>query len=1186
MSTRGKITEIYDLSAIEQQQDKVVAMLNSTIKAINEFPKAKIDLGGAGKTKEVIDGMNKINDITSKVSNSLNNTATAYDELIEKGKSAAQATGQSSTAYTENIKKMVEMKKRLSEVNSDLKKLTEFYNKGAGGDKITSEITKLVDEQNRLKLSIRDVTTGMNNQTKEITASKGSLVEMRAQLNQLNQLYDHLDQATREGSFGKNILSQIQQLDAGLKQAEGSTGRFQRNVGNYTSATTTLGKALNDVKNQIEEFTKSGKENAGVIDQLVKEEKLLQALLDNQAAGFASLAQEVKANEKALIDMKAAGLENSDAFKQMYEETAKAKDELQAFKKSLAARGDEGLFINAAAEAAQTLAGVYGIAQGAVALFGDENEELMKTMVKLQAVMTIVNGLQQISNVLKKESSLQTAINVGFQRIELAQTRLQTAAESKNIVVKYASIVAQKALNAVMALTPTGLLIAGLTAVGVAIVAFVSKTNQAEKAQKAFNLELENAIKLNDMQINAVKDSTDLIVAGLKSRYKTEKEIREAEIKGLDEQLRMAKALESAKEAQAEADRQRLRESKDSKEVERLQKSVEAFEQIQTKRQELEKSLEIARLNDAKATSDELIDIEKQTVNEKILSLNRQLDVSKKIIDNDEKTYQERKAALLKSANLEKQIAELQKQQVTNDPRTQQKDLIAAEQTYRDAILKIKQEAIEKNKALEKEEQKREKAAAFELAKVKIQASIDSNNDIVQNEESSSSDRLTALKKFYEENEKLIIAQRDFEIDNTTLLESEKVVIRKKAQNEILKNQKAFISQLYEISKQELLKQSKSFTDTQSEADSLAQVDLLQRIKKGLKTSNEFYSAFDKLKDKQISNQLEMEKASLEGQLIQNIRFGKDVTEIRSQIASKTLEIEQHQLSVEEKIMNERLGQLQKYSDMAMSVFSTIGDIANISNEKEKNRIQEQIDLLEKKKATEIAVAQASVGTEEEKAAKIKIIEARAQVDREALEMRQRQLDQKRARFEKALNIASIIQETALAVVRALGMRPWTPANIALAAGIGALGAAKLAVAIATPIPKYRHGTEDHKGGLAIVGDGGKREVIQTPTGDRYITPDKPTLVSMPRRSKVFPDADSILEGLKFSAFKELPVHNITDKNYANEMSKALSVKLDQITYAVKAKKETHFKITHAGMNMSQRTLNNYIQWVNKNMQS
>ena len=80
MPTRGKITEIYDLSAIEQQQDKVVAMLNSTIKAINEFPKAKIDLGGAGKTKEVIDGMNKINDISSKVSNSLNNTAAAYDE--------------------------------------------------------------------------------------------------------------------------------------------------------------------------------------------------------------------------------------------------------------------------------------------------------------------------------------------------------------------------------------------------------------------------------------------------------------------------------------------------------------------------------------------------------------------------------------------------------------------------------------------------------------------------------------------------------------------------------------------------------------------------------------------------------------------------------------------------------------------------------------------------------------------------------------------------------------------------------------------------------------------------------------------------------------------------------------------------------------------------------------------------
>lgn len=1186
MPTRGRITEIYDLSSIEQQQDRVITMLNNTIKAINEFPKAKIELEGADKTKSVIDGLSRVQSVTERVSTSLRSTADAYDELINKGKEAAQATGQGSNAYTENIRKLLEMKKRLSEVNADMRNLTALYNKGVVNDQMVKEMSRFTDEQNRLKLSIRDVTTAMNNQVKEMAANSGSLVEMRAQLNQLNQVYDNLDKTTREGDIGKGLLKQIQDLDAALKQTEGSTGRFQRNVGNYTSATTTLGKALNDVKNQIEAFTKSGKANAGVIDQLVKEEKLLQALLDNQATGFASLAQEVKANEKALIDMKAAGLENSDAFKQMYEETAKAKDELQAFKKSLAARGDEGLFINAAAEAAQTLAGVYGIAQGAVALFGDENEELMKTMVKLQAVMTIVNGLQQISNVLKKESSLQTAINVGFQRIELAQTRLQTAAESKNIIVKYASIVAQKALNAVMALTPTGLLVAGIAGLGVALVAFISRTNEAEKAQKKFNMELDAAVKLSESQVGAVKEATDLTVAGLKSRYKSAKELREAEIKGLEEQLRMTKELENAKEEQDAANRQALRETTDAKEAERLQKSVDTFEGIQKKRAELEVQLERQRLENARATSDELLDIEKQTVEGRILALRRQLDASKEISSSEEETFEARKKALLQQATIEAQIARIQRQQVTDDPRTSQKDRLAAEQNYRDAILKIKKDTAKQTTALDKEEQKRERDAAFELAKVKIQSAIDANRQIVDNEESSSTDRLNALKKFYDDSNSLIIAQRDLELQDAKLLESEKIVIRRKAQEEIINNQRAFINELYEVSRQELLKQAKAFSDTQSVSDAQAQTELLKRIRSGAESMGEYYSKIDQMRDEQQANTLQMEKAALEGQLIQNIKFGKDVTEIRAQIAEKILEIEEHQFDVEKKKMEARMNMLQKYSDMALSVFSMLGDALNVSNEKEKNRIQDQIDLLEKKKATEIAVAEATILSEQDKAARIKIIEARAAVEREALEMRQRQIEQRAARFQKAITIAQIIQETALAVVRALGMKPFTPANIAMAAGIGALGAARLAIASATPIPRYEEGTESHPGGLAVVGDGGRKEVIETPSGKRYVTPDKATLVTMPKHSKVFPDADAVLDGLKWSAFKELPAMQINDKNYAREMSNVLSGKLDKLTMAVKSKRETHFKVTHAGMSMNQRALNNYITWVNNNMQS
>jgi hypothetical protein len=87
---------------------------------------------------------------------------------------------------------------------------------------------------------------------------------------------------------------------------------------------------------------------------------------------------------------------------------------------------------------------------------------------------------------------------------------------------------------------------------------------------------------------------------------------------------------------------------------------------------------------------------------------------------------------------------------------------------------------------------------------------------------------------------------------------------------------------------------------------------------------------------------------------------------------------------------------------------------------------------------------------------------------------------------------------TALAVTKSLP-------NIVLAALVGAMGAVQLATIIAQPIPKYAKGTKSHKGGLAIVGDGGKREGVITDKG-MWVTPDVPTLVDLPKGTVVIPD--------------------------------------------------------------------------------
>lgn len=116
------------------------------------------------------------------------------------------------------------------------------------------------------------------------------------------------------------------------------------------------------------------------------------------------------------------------------------------------------------------------------------------------------------------------------------------------------------------------------------------------------------------------------------------------------------------------------------------------------------------------------------------------------------------------------------------------------------------------------------------------------------------------------------------------------------------------------------------------------------------------------------------------------------------------------------------------------------------------------------------------------------------------LEKQKAEIQQKQAKWDKANSIIQATIATSLAVTKALP-------NFVIAAVVSAMGAAQIAMIAAQPIPKYAKGTKDksHPGGLAIVGDGGKREVILTDSG-AYITPSVPTLVDMPKHAEVIPD--------------------------------------------------------------------------------
>jgi len=126
--------------------------------------------------------------------------------------------------------------------------------------------------------------------------------------------------------------------------------------------------------------------------------------------------------------------------------------------------------------------------------------------------------------------------------------------------------------------------------------------------------------------------------------------------------------------------------------------------------------------------------------------------------------------------------------------------------------------------------------------------------------------------------------------------------------------------------------------------------------------------------------------------------------------------------------------------------------------------------------------------------------------------------------------------------------------NIPLAIAVGALGAIEVATIIATPLA-YAKGTDNHPGGSAIVGDGGKSEMVITSKGV-FKTPDKPTfLPDLEKGAMVLPDFGEVSRMLLNSSLRvglnSSPTYN--DQEVVNGI-KGLNGELREIKSVLKRK--------------------------------
>ena len=263
---------------------------------------------------------------------------------------------------------------------------------------------------------------------------------------------------------------------------------------------------------------------------------------------------------------------------------------------------------------------------------------------------------------------------------------------------------------------------------------------------------------------------------------------------------------------------------------------------------------------------------------------------------------------------------------------------------------------------------------------------------------------------------------------------------------------------------------------------------------------------------KMIEEILDLENLSAEDRLKWERALAQAKIDLENQVADATIEAINSTTEADNSAKEKRIANAQSWLQSVGDVLNGIGELVDAVFDGQIEKIEEEQEAnneageAEQERIAELV--EQNVITEEEGEARKRAAEERTAKKNEELEEKKMQTKQRQAKYDKALSVANIALNTAMALME-LWVKPGWPTAIPMMAVVSALGALQLATVLATPLPKYAKGTDYHRGGLAIVGDGGRQEVVLY-QGEAWLTPDTPTLVNMPKGATVIPSLTEI----------------------------------------------------------------------------
>jgi hypothetical protein len=250
-------------------------------------------------------------------------------------------------------------------------------------------------------------------------------------------------------------------------------------TGNSVSAINNVDKALKEVNSTVKVATT---DSARAFEELNRK-------VESGELSIKQLARAVK--EYATIAIMAG--EDSPIGQEAIRKAGQLKDRLADLGTQINANANDGRNMQTAIQVGSGVAAGYAVAQGAMALFGNENKNLQKTLVKLQAIQAVLAGLEQIRATLEKESLVRLKATQILNKIKIAYTFTEATANTAVTTSLKLQRIAWMAL-------PIVAIIAGLVAVASAMGAFGDSASEAAEKQVKLNeankKSLENILKV------------------------------------------------------------------------------------------------------------------------------------------------------------------------------------------------------------------------------------------------------------------------------------------------------------------------------------------------------------------------------------------------------------------------------------------------------------------------------------------------------------------------------------------------------------------------------------------------------------------------------------------------------------------------------------------------------------------